>query len=106
VGLPPGVNPSLADPGPGGSADSMAVGSLACGILSVLTSLCCLGLPFGAVGAVLGIIALNRIKTTQQSGKGVAIAGIVLSALGPVLYVLFSLFGAVLGFFPKIFGGP
>ncbi len=59
-----------------------AVGSLACGIISIL---CCwstlLGIGLSIAGLVLGIISLTK----KCPLKGVAIAGIVASALGILL---------------------
>ncbi|RRR70537.1 DUF4190 domain-containing protein [Streptomyces sp. RP5T] len=49
----------------------------------VLGVLCC----FPAVGLVLGVIALAQIRKKGQSGKGLAIAGSILSSLGLALWV-------------------
>ncbi|MFF1302697.1 DUF4190 domain-containing protein [Streptomyces sp. NPDC058307] len=60
------------------SVNGLAVASLVLGVL------CC----FPAVGLVLGVIALVQIRKKGQSGKGLAIAGSVLSSLGLALWVL------------------
>ncbi|MET8075336.1 DUF4190 domain-containing protein [Streptomyces sp. NPDC005303] len=57
--------------------NGLAVASLVLGVL------CC----FPAVGLVLGVIALAQIKKKGQSGKGLAIAGSILSSLGLALWV-------------------
>jgi hypothetical protein len=62
---------------PSSSVNGLAVASLVLGVL------CC----FPAVGLVLGVIALAQIKKKGQSGKGLAIAGSVLSSLGLALWV-------------------
>ena len=57
------------------------------GIIGIPTlGLCFVG---GIAGIVLGIVALNKAKTnpTQYAGKGLAIAGIVLSALSLLLAI-------------------
>ncbi len=41
---------------------------------------------------MLGIIGLSRINRTGQQGKGLAIAGIVLGAVGVVAWVVFFIF--------------
>lgn len=47
------------------------------------------------LGFVLGIIALRQIKKTGESGKGIAIAGIVISL---ILFVFLTIFGLYMGF--------
>lgn len=59
------------------SVNGLAVASLVLGVL------CC----FPAVGLVLGVIALVQIRKKGQSGKGLAIAGSILSSLGLALWV-------------------
>jgi len=65
-------------PAPSSSpAEQMAVASLVLGIVSLCFSCCCLiGLPASIVGLVLGIKGLDSRQ------RGLAIAGIVLCALG------------------------
>ena len=36
----------------------------------------------GILGIILGIVAINQINKTNEGGKGLAIAGIVLGAVG------------------------
>jgi hypothetical protein len=74
-------------PGPGGpgrraggpgKANGFAVASLILGLLGITV--------IGAIaGAVLGILALGQIRRTGQRGRGLAIAGLALSALWLVL---------------------
>ncbi|GCB46206.1 DUF4190 domain-containing protein [Streptomyces sp. NL15-2K] len=58
--------------------NGLAIASLVLGIL------CCLP----AVGLVLGLIALGQIRKKGERGRGMAIAGSVLSSLGLALWVL------------------
>ncbi|MFJ5828386.1 DUF4190 domain-containing protein [Streptomyces sp. NPDC093089] len=60
------------------TTNGLAIGSLVSGIV------CCLP----PLGLVLGLAALPRIRKRGQAGKGLAIAGIVLSALSCLLLVL------------------
>jgi len=80
--------------------EPMAMASFACGMAGILLSLCCIGLPLGLVAIGLGIGALSRIKPDGPRGKGLAIAGIVLGVLGPVLYVGLNLVGFAASFWP------
>ncbi|MET8967436.1 DUF4190 domain-containing protein [Streptomyces hydrogenans] len=70
---------------PAATTDGLAIGSLVSGIV------CCLP----PLGLVLGIFSLRRIKRTGQGGKGLAIAGIVLSTISTLLVVLGLITGQV-----------
>jgi hypothetical protein len=102
VGLPPGVNPdAVHGVAPGaGQTEPMALASLALGVAGLMLSLCCLGLPLGVIAIGLGIVALTRIKPDGPRGKGLAITGIVLGVLGPVLYIALQLIGVAASFWP------
>jgi hypothetical protein len=70
--------------------NGLAIGSLITSIAGVvlgipLTLLCYLGLLIPIVGIVLGAMALNQIKRTNQHGRGFAIAGIAVGAITVVL---------------------
>jgi uncharacterized protein DUF4190/uncharacterized protein DUF4339 len=60
-----------------------ATTGLVCGILSVTLCLCCGGIPFNVLGLIFSIIALLQISENPQlhEGRGLAIAGIILSAV-------------------------
>jgi hypothetical protein len=67
--------------------NGMAIGSL---VSSIVGFLCC---QIGAiVGIILGIVALNQIKQTNQDGRGLAIAGIVIGGLGVAVTLIFLFF--------------
>ncbi len=79
--------------------NSLAVAGLVLGILSVTLGLCCCyGLPFSVPGLICSLMGLNQIKTDSagQQGKNLAIAGLVLSALGILLGL--ALLGLVVAF--------
>ncbi|MFF2573265.1 DUF4190 domain-containing protein [Streptomyces sp. NPDC058084] len=69
-------------PGPYGvprrSTNGLAVASLVSGIV------CCLP----PLGLVFGLIALPQIRKRQQQGKGLAVAGIILSSLACLMMIL------------------
>ena len=64
--------------------NSFAVTGLVLGILSITGGLCCYGLPFNILGVIFSIIGLTQIHNHPETydGKGMAIAGLVLSVLG------------------------
>ena len=72
---------------PQGGTSGMAIAAMICGICGFV----CL-VP-GLVGIVLGIVALPQIKRNGQSGRGMAIAGIVVGALWIVGFVLLIVLG-------------
>jgi hypothetical protein len=62
----------------------MAVGGMVMGILSLTLGLCCCyGLPFNILGLIFSIAALIQIQNRPDlyQGKGMAIAGLILSIL-------------------------
>ena len=71
--LPPSAPYAGAPPGRG--MNGFAIAALVLGILW----LCAVG---SVLAIVFGFVALSQIKSRQQSGKGLAIAGIVLGILG------------------------
>ncbi len=81
--------------------NGMAIGSLVVGIVSLVLSFCCAGLSLlGIVGVVCGFVARSQIARSQgyQTGAGLAVAGIVTSAIAVVLGVgLFLAAFAVMG---------
>lgn len=75
-------------PGPQGPigparTNPLAIASLCCGIGQIV-----LGLLAGIPALILGIIALGQIRTRGERGRGMAIAGIVLSSIGIALFIL------------------
>jgi hypothetical protein len=69
---PPPPPPSPGAPSPGQGTNGLAIASLVCGILGWLCGI-------GAILAIiLGFVAKNQIRTSGQSGDGMATAGIVL----------------------------
>lgn len=63
-------------------------------IFGVLGLLCCT--PFAAVGLVLSCVGYYQIQQNPQmhSGKSIALAGIITSALGLILFVVLIMSGA------------
>jgi hypothetical protein len=72
----------------------LAITGMILGITSITVGLCCCsGLPFSVSGLICSLIALSQLKQNpQQAGRGMAIAGLVLSIVGLVAGVLIMVF--------------
>src|SRR5471030_2016891 len=91
--VPPPIAPqTIAPPAPSRKTNGFATAGLICGILSVTLCLCCGGIPFNILGLIFSIVALLQISENPQlhEGRGIAIAGIILSAVS-LLILLFSM---------------
>lgn len=66
--------------------NTMAIASL---VASVVGVLCGIG---SIVGIVLGAVALNQIKQTQQEGYGLAVAGIVVGIASLIINLVWTIF--------------
>jgi len=92
-GIPPAIAPqTIAPPVRSRKIHGFAVTGLVCGILSLTLCLCCGGIPANILGLIFSIIALLQINENPQlhEGRGMAIAGIILSAVS-FLILLFSM---------------
>ncbi len=70
------------------------IASLICGILSIVTCCCsCPCAPLAIVSIVLGILQISK---GAGSGRGMAIAGIICSAVGLILMVISIVFTIVM----------
>jgi uncharacterized membrane protein len=79
----PGYGPQPSAPGfvPAARTNGLAIASLVLGILWLFW----LG---SVVGLVLGLVALKQIRARNQGGRGIAIAGIVLSGLWLLILIV------------------
>ena len=72
-----------------------AIGSLVCGIISLLL----FGIILGVVAVVLGVMARNEIKANPNlDGDGLALAGIITGAIGAVLALVLIIAGVGMTF--------
>ena len=92
----PVTPPVIGQPRPGTAGqpsrtNSFATAGLVCGILSLI---CCCGSPFAILGAIFSLIALSEIKRNPgvYEGRGLAVAGLVISAVSLVLRFGFLLY--------------
>jgi hypothetical protein len=83
-GVPPAIAPqTIAPPAAPRKTNGFATTGLVCGILSLTLCLCCGGIPANVLGLIFSIVALLQINENPQvhAGRGMAIAGIILSAV-------------------------
>ncbi len=100
VGQPGGFAPPPAqpyNPGIGGvpqQQNGLAIASLVCGILTMVLGFCCgfVGLIPGIAALVTGYLGLRKADEMGGSGKGMAIAGMVLGGIGLVISLIFAIF--------------
>lgn len=87
---PPGGMP------PGRPTNGMAVASLVLGIVGLLFTCGITSIP----GAILGHMALGKIRDTGEEGRSMAIAGLVLSYIAVALWIILwlAIGGSLLAF--------
>lgn len=79
--------------------NAFAVTGLIMGLVSITFGLCCCyGIPFNVLGIIFSLIALGQIRQNPQiyTGKGMAIAGLVISILSFALVALLMVLGVAL----------
>jgi len=78
--------------------NGFAVTGLILGIFSLLTACCCSGLPFNLLGVIFSAIGLSQINRQPDiyTGKGVAIAGLIVSIASLLLGIGFMTLSLVL----------
>ena len=89
---------------PARKTNPLALAGLILGILSVTVGLCCCsGFPFSLPGLICSGIALSQLRgNPQQEGRGMAIAGLVLSIAGLLLGILFVVFYGIMVSMPDV----
>jgi len=90
----PGIPTSQGVP-PVRKSNPMALTGMILGVVSVTFVCCCYGFPFNVAGIVFSIVGLVQIKNDSErySGKGMAIAGLILSILSILLGIGVLIFG-------------
>jgi hypothetical protein len=84
--------PPVIGPWPGMAArtrktSGFAVTGLICGVLAWMSFCCCCGFPFNFLGLVFSLIGWAQISRQPElyEGRGLAVAGLILSAAGLLL---------------------
>ena len=92
--IPGNIPPVITPPKPGvvqaPKTNGFATAGFVCGVLSWV---CCCGCPFNILGLIFSIVALLQISSAveKQEGQGLAIAGLVCSAMSLLLGLGFGL---------------
>jgi len=93
---PPPLRANVQRPPPG-----LAVGSLVAGIVSMTFGWFCMFPVPGIVAVILGLVALGQMRNSQNpSGRGLAIAGIILGGINlafVLLWILWIVLSLVFG---------
>ncbi|MDE2680758.1 MAG: DUF4190 domain-containing protein [Verrucomicrobiota bacterium] len=80
------------------STNGFAITGMILGILSILATYPCCGIPFNILGLIFSAVALAQIKANpQQQGKGMAIAGLICSILSMLLIGILLALGVAIG---------
>jgi hypothetical protein len=92
---PPVIAPPKASAISTNKTNGFATAGLVCGILSWV---CCCGCPFNVLGLIFSIIALVQInaQAEKQAGWGLALAGLICSAISLLISLGLGIFHFVL----------
>jgi len=84
--------------------NQMAMIGMIMGILSVTVGLCCYSMPFSILGIVFSIIGLSQIRNDSrgQQGRGMAIAGLILSISSLLIAIALIFFIALMSVLPEL----
>lgn len=79
--------------------NTSAQAGLILGILSLVLVCCCYGFPFNVLGLIFSLIGLAQTNADplREQGRGMAIAGLILSIASLVLAAAFVIFGLAMG---------
>lgn len=93
-----GQQPYGSQPGYGGpKKNGLGIAALVVGILALLSSVSIIGgILFGLAAIVLGFLGRAKAKRGEADNGGMALAGIILGAIGLVLSLAFIAFGVAI----------
>ena len=74
-----------------GKSNGLATASMVLGIIGLCVGIC------APIALILGLVANSQIKQTGQEGKGMALAGIILGAIGTAFWIIGFILNFVLG---------
>lgn len=66
-------------------------------IVSLVSTILCCG-SFNLISLILSIVGMVKAKELGGAGKGMAIAGIIISAIGIVILIILTVFGYAASF--------
>ena len=84
--------------------NQMALAGFIMGLCTVVLGCCCYGMPFNILGIVFSAIGLSQINKNpgMEKGRGLAIAGLVLSILATIIIVILVVVGGMVLNFDEI----
>ena len=92
--MPPPAAPGPVNYGPPSPSQNtgLAVGSLICGIISVVTfCFWFISIPLGIIAIVLAVVARGKIARGEAGGSGLAKAGLITGIIGALLSLLLTI---------------
>lgn len=94
-----GANTPFQPPAIQGQNQTLPIISLVCGVLAFVLICCYGGVPFGIAALITGFLGIQNFNkdSVNFSGKGLAIAGMILGGISLALTVVFFIFGIALG---------
>ncbi len=102
TGLPPGTEQPAHSAGGGAQNDPLGLAAVGAAVAALPLNCCCgpLAIALSITAAVLGVVSVTRISAqpTRFKGRGIAITGIVVGALGVLIYPLLLVFSVALPF--------
>ncbi len=89
-----GPPPVIAPPPPARRSNGFATAGFVCGLCGLISCVCCCACPFNLLGLVFSLIALVQIgnQTNKDAGWGLALAGLICSAVGLLLSLGLGIF--------------
>jgi len=99
----PGHVPQPVMMAPAQTTNPMAITGMIMGILAILASYPCCGIPFNILGIIFSSVGLSQIKKQpSQAGRGMAIAGLICSIISLLIIIAFIILGVTAGILDSI----
>jgi hypothetical protein len=90
---PPSAAPAAAAAAASPGQPGLAIAAFVCGLISILTSWCCIGVPVGVAAVVCGILAKGEVER-RGAPSWMWITGLVLGALSLAVFAILLIVGA------------
>lgn len=90
---PPPAAPAAAAAAANPGQPGLAIAAFVCGLISILTSWCCIGVPVGVAAVVCGILAKGEVER-RGAPSWMWITGLVLGAVSLAVFAILLIVGA------------
>lgn len=90
---PPAAAPAAAAGAATPGQPGLAIAAFVCGLISILTSWCCIGVPVGVAAVVCGILAKGEVER-RGAPSWMWITGLVLGAVSLAVFAILLIIGA------------